>query len=230
VASRPIFVSEPDNNNYIKEVDIDFKWYPGMSITQKQRSIDSLHKSAEQKGYSPILEISSKSKNQFGVLLSAFNLKLKITEDMITTVETTYQGSKIFEKGGPFTDLYKKKSKEAKKDNRLYNSGNLIGFELNGKRWKLQPLTAFYDWIYLNALYQNEDLANELIKYKAFTDIEYNPEKQYSCQARSAAYFVSLNKLSLLSYYLSSEENFLMLYQNKRMKEFSISIKSIENG
>jgi hypothetical protein len=219
MASRPIFVCEPTTQGFIKEINIDFKWYPGMAVTQKQKSIDSLHKSAEQKGYFPILEISSKSKNQFGVLLSAFNLKLKIVDDIITTVETTYQGSKIFENGGPFTDLYERKSREAKKDDRLYNSGNLIGFELNGKKWKLQPETAFYDWIYLNALNQNEELTNEIIKYKAFTDIEFNPEKQFSCQARSAAYYVSLSKLKLLKDYLSSEEDFLMLYQDKQKKE-----------
>lgn len=219
MASRPIFVSEPTKQGFIKKINIDFKWHPGMAVTQKQKSIESLHKSAEQKGYSPILEISSKSKNQFGISLSAFNLELKIVRDIVTTVETTYQGSKIFENGGPFNDLYEKKSREAKRDDRLYASGNLVGFELNGKNWKLQPLTAFYDWIYLNALKQNEELADEIIKYKAFTDIEYNPEKQFSCQARSAAYFVSLSKLNLLSDYLSSEEDFLMLYQDKPMKE-----------
>lgn len=219
MALRPIFLSESTDKNFIKEIEIEFKWFPGMSITQKQKSIDSLHQAAKQKGYSPILEISSKSKNQIGIALSAFNLQLKIVDDIVTTVETTYQGSKIFENGGPYTDLYEKKSREAKKDERLYNSGNLIGFELNGTKWELNPKSSFYDWIYMMALKQNEKMAEDIKEFNAFTDIEYNPTKQISCQARSAAYFVSLRKLNLLTDYLSSKENFLKLYQNDPKKE-----------
>lgn len=218
MAVRPVFVSEPDDNTFIKEVSIEFKWFPGMAITQKQKSIDSLHKAAEAKGYKPILEISSKSKNPFGVKLSAFNLKLKIFGEIVTTVETAYQGSKVFTEGGPYIDLYYKNSREAKKDERLYESGKLIGFELEGIQWDLIPETSFYDWLYINALIQNEDLSDEILKYKAFTDIEYNPEKQVSCQARSAAYFVSLSKLNLLRDFISSKEDFLQLYEQRPNK------------
>lgn len=215
MACRPIFISEQTTDSFINEIEIDFEWFPGMSVQQKQKSIDSLHKSAKLKGYSPILEISSKSKSQIGVALSAFNLKAKLIDHILTTVETAYQGSKVFENGGPFIDLYKKSSREAKKDIRLHNSGNLIHFEINGIKWELQPETAFYDWLYINALNQNEELSTEIIKYKVFTDIEYNPKKQFSCQARSVAYFVSLVKLNLLTDYLSSKEDFLKLYTQR---------------
>lgn len=186
-----------------------------MAITQKQKSIDSLHRSAEKQGFYPILEISSKSKSKIGIQLSAFNLELKIVDDIVTTVESTYQGSKIFKNGGPFTDIYKKNSGEAKKDDRLYHSGDLVGFELNGIKWDLYPDTAFYDWIYINALVQNQELADEMIKFKTFTDIEYNPQKQVSCQSRSAAYFASITKLNLLRDFISSKDDFLQLYKQR---------------
>lgn len=218
MATRPIFVSDAKEDSFIYEDNIEFKWHPGMAVSQKQKSIDSLHTAAEAKGYNPILEISSKSKNPIGVKLSAFNLKLKIVGDIVTTVETAYQGSKVFTEGGPYIDLYYKNSREAKKDERLYKSGNLIGFDLKGIHWDLIPETSFYDWLYINALIQNEDLAEEILKYKAFTDIEYNPEKQVSCQARSAAYFVSLSKLNLLRDFISSKEDFLQLYKQRPNK------------
>jgi len=218
MANRPIFLSESTKDSFINEVNVEFQWFPGMAVSQKQKSIDSLHKSAEVKGYNPILEISSKSKNPVGVKLSAFNLKLKIVGEIVTTVETAYQGSKVFTEGGPYIDLYYKNSREAKKDERLYESGNLIGFDLEGIHWDLIPETSFYDWLYINALIQNEDLSTEILKYKAFTDIEYNPEKQVSCQARSAAYFVSLSKLNLLCDFVSSKEDFLQLYKQRPNK------------
>lgn len=213
MATRPVFVSEITKDSFINEVNVEFQWFPGMAVTQKQKSIRSLHNSADNQGLSPILEISSKSENPLGVKLSAFNLKLRIFEDISTTVETAYQGSKVFKDGGPFIDLYYKNSREAKKDERLFESGNLIGFELEGVRWGLHPETSFYDWLYINALTQNEELSEEIIRYKSFTDIEYNPKKQVSCQARSAAYFVSLYKLNLLNDFLKSKEDFLRLYK-----------------
>lgn len=218
MATRPIFVSETTDDSFIKEVNLEFKWFTGMAVVQKQKSIESLHNSAINQGYGPILEISSKSKNQLGVNLSAFNLKLKVNDLIIATVETAYQGSKVFTQGGPYTDLYLKNSKEAKKDERIISSGSLIGFEIAGIKWDLIPETAFYDWLYINALIQNEELSYELLKYKSFSDIEYNPKRQVSCQARSAAYFVSLSKLNLIIDYTKSKKDFLQLYKDRPHK------------
>lgn len=218
MATRPIFVSETTDDSFIKEVNLEFKWFTGMAVVQKQKSIESLHNCAINQGYGPILEISSKSKNQLGVNLSAFNLKLKVNDLIIATVETAYQGSKVFTQGGPYTDLYLKNSKEAKKDERIISSGSLIGFEIAGIKWDLIPETAFYDWLYINALIQNEELSYELFKYKSFSDIEYNPKRQVSCQARSAAYFVSLSKLNLIIDYTKSKKDFLQLYKDRPHK------------
>lgn len=215
MANRPIFVSESTKDSFINEVNVEFQWFPGMAVTQKQKSIQSLHNSASEVGLAPILEISSKSENPIGVKLSAFNLKIKIAKNILTTVETVYQGSKVFTEGGPYIDLFYKSSSEAKKDERLFESGDLIGFELEEVHWQLKPDTSFYDWLYINALVQNEELADEVLKYKSFSDIEYNPKKQVSCQARSAAYFASLSKLRLLNDFLTSKEDFLQLYKQR---------------
>ena len=39
----------------------------------------------------------------------------------------------------------------------------------------------------MNALHQNPDLAEQVIRYKAFTDIEFNPARSRNTQARAAA-------------------------------------------
>ena len=89
-------------------------------------------------------------------------------------------------------------SRDAKKDERLKNSGNLVAFEYRDTRWELEPKTAFYDWIYLNALNLNDDLKQQALAYDAFTDIEFNPQKSINCQAYSIALFVALTKRKLL--------------------------------
>ena len=190
MANRPVFIPNFDDAGFVNIRNIDFDWFPGFAVVQKQKSIKSLHKIFfEETGISNILEISSKSENKLGIDASAFNLKLNL-EDLNATVESIYQGSKVFEKGGPYKDLYLKSSIEAKKDNRIKESGNLIGFNINGEKWSLED--DFYSWLYMNALLQNLDISEEILKYKAFTDIEFNPKKSYNCQANSAAIYVSL--------------------------------------
>ena len=125
------------------------------------------------------------------------------------SVESAYQASKVFERGGPYIDLLGKSSREAKKDIRLKNSGRLRWFVFYGKQWELEPKTAFYDWLYLNALDKNEDPSLEICKYSAFTDIEFNPEKSINCQAYSAALYVALSRRGILREALCSQESFL---------------------
>lgn len=61
---------------------------------------------------------------------------------------------------------------------------------------------------------QNKLLANELLKYNCFTDIEFNQKKQVSSQARSCAIFVFLSINNLLSEYLESIEAFREVYKS----------------
>lgn len=209
MAKRPVFISNPNNKDYVDVKNIEFEWHSGFSIKQKQKSMYSLHeKISENYPTLKVLEISSKSNIELGVSLSAFNLMIKTKRKKEISVETAFQASKVFENGGPFVDLFEKTSKEAKKDKRLKNSGRLIHFQFFSRKWGLEPKTLFYDWLYLNTLVLNEKLSKEVLKYDAFTDIEFNPEKSVNCQARSVALYVSLYKSGNLHDALSSEEMF----------------------
>lgn len=192
MAKRPVFV--PDEKGLVNTLDIDFKWYPGMSEIQKKRNVASLHEAAGKRGLKSILEVSTKSSSVLGQSLSAMNLLLYTDEWGAIPVECAFQGSKVFEYGGPYADLFHRPPREAKRDPRLSTSGKLVGFEFQDSNWGLEPKSAFYDWLYLQALQQNKDLANQLLEYDAFTDIEYNPKKSYSTQARACGLYVCLKR------------------------------------
>jgi hypothetical protein len=220
MAKRPIFISTNNPKVYVEEKSIEFKFYNGFSITQKSKSIKSLHDSAKKQGFSNILEVSTKSDSKIGWELSAFNLLIDFNGDQQISVESAFQGSKVFEKNIQYKDLYNVKSVEAKKDKRLRESGNIIGFEFEGEYWDNEPKTAFYDWIYINALYRNrQDLVEELCQYNTFSDIEFNPQKSINCQARTCAILVSLVNQDLIDEVLSSKEKFIELVYKKQPKQ-----------
>ena len=140
-----------------------------------------------------VLEISNASSEKIGKALSAFNLRLRSKELSekfgidSATIECIFQGSKVFEQGGPYDDLYTKTSLEAKKDPRLRNSGRLVGFSFMGRGFPTTPKTAFYDWLYHCALFQNKDLWEQARKYDAFTDVMFDPDRSLNCQAAALA-------------------------------------------
>ena len=125
------------------------------------------------------------------------------------SVETAFQASKVFEKGGPYIDLLQVSSKMAKRDERLRNSGHIIGFNFKGEEFVSRPKTFFYNWLYINALNDNEELAAQVLEFDAFTDIEFNPQKSLNCQAEAAALFVSLKRNNLLDEALKDKDVFL---------------------
>lgn len=130
-----------------------------------------------------------------GVALSAFNLQTFIPSlNCRVPVECVYQGSKVFEHGGPYTDLYLKNPRETKKDPHLRESGRLISFYYEGINCDAYPVTCFYDWLYIKALKDIPEVSQHLLKYNAFTDIEFNSSKSINCQARAAAIYSSLCK------------------------------------
>ena len=47
MANRPIFIPKFEGDFLVKTKNIDFKWFPGLSVSQKQKSIDSLHSEAK---------------------------------------------------------------------------------------------------------------------------------------------------------------------------------------
>ena len=138
MSERPIFQPIKEGKSLVKKYSIEFTWYPGFSKEQKQKSIESLHSEAKRNhNLSKILEISTKSKDSIGISCSAFNLKLRTQSGAVSTVESLYQGSKVFERGGPYKDLYNKSSLDSKKDERIKNSGELKGFNFQGILWGL---------------------------------------------------------------------------------------------
>ena len=215
MAIRPVFVVDEGKNSLIKEMNIEFEFHNGMAISQKQKSIRSLHEAAKDVGVENILEVSTKSETELGNRLSAFNLSYFSNQmNKRISLEAAFQGSKVFEKDGPHTDLYTKEPFEIKKDERIDREKRIIGFEFEGIKWQTEPKTAFYDWIYLKAVKSNiEDLNNtiyeKIFNYNAFTDIEFNPKKSINCQARSCALYVSLVKNELLDIAIESKEAFL---------------------
>lgn len=198
MAERPVFV--PKNSApFYDTVNIEFKWNGGFAVSQKQKNIKAIHN-----GFRLIypeanpLEISSKSPLETGVKLSAFNLMKYVPElDRSIPVENVYQAGKVFENGCQYSDLMLVSPKDAKRDERLKNSGKLIKFRFDGQEFPLVPESLFYDYIYLNAVLENPALSDELLHFNGFTDIEFNPQKSVSTQAKSVAVYVALSSLGL---------------------------------
>ena len=211
MARRPVFVPDSDKP-YVSELSLDFEYFPGFSIQQKQRSIASLHASYVAKfPSSRVLEVSSKSESDIGVRLSAFNLMIEHPGRGSYSVECAFQASKVFLHGGPFVDLLDVSSRAAKTDRRLRESGELVAFRYCEHEFPLEPKTYFYDWLYASALCRDDKLVEQVMMFDAFTDIEHNPERSINCQARSVAKVVGLARAGLLEDALQSPQTFLEL-------------------
>ena len=103
--------------------------------------------------------------------------------------------------------------KEAKRDERLRNSGSLKAFRYQNEDFPLVPQTVFYDFIYITAVKKSltEGEINTILQYNYFTDIEFNPAKSINTQARAAAilkmvvaeygYLPSFNKENFIQYH-----------------------------
>ena len=215
MANRPIYMPKsaaPYRTLYTAE----FTWNSGLSASQKKKNIIALHESfAAHFPGKKVLEISSKSMQEGGVELSAFNLmKFVPSLGKALPVEVIYQAGKVFKNGGPYPDLLEGTSREAKKDERLRNSGAIVGFRFEGRDFPIRPQTFFYDYLYINALLENPELAKIVLEYDGFTDIEFNPEKSINCQAKSAALFAALSRLGLTDKVRDPDE-FLALFEGK---------------
>jgi hypothetical protein len=221
MADRPIFVPMYGAPSLVREISFSIPWASGFAPVQKQKNIRALHKAAAAAGYEPLLEVSTKSDEVAGRHLSAFHLKVRCGDKMIP-LESAYQGSKVFDCGGPYTDLYEMEARDAKRDCRLRESGRLIRFRFNEIEFPLEPMTAFYDWLYISAIYPYRDWLQERLsqrkEYAGFTDIEFNPAKSVNCQARSCALFVSLVSLGILDQVISSPEAFVVMMDEERKR------------
>ena len=215
MAQRPVFLPAADSG-LVDEAMVEFEWFPGFAVVQKQRSIESLHAAAiETLGVGRLLEASTKSPDPLGVRLSAFNLSVEVDgEPNPVLLEAAFQGSKVFATQGQFTHLYEVKDGSAIR--RFMNElpdDRLTGFRFDGHDWPLSPRTAFYDWLYLHSLRElarRDDQAEEtLFGVDGFTDIEFNPAKSINCQARSCALYVALLKLGILHDATTDPESFV---------------------
>jgi len=217
MASRPFFIPNNNKNELVKTELVEFKWFSGFAKIQKQKSILSLHENiSKQFKYKKILEISTKSEDNLGVKLSAFNLKINF-KDKEYFLESLFQGSKVFSNEGPYEDIYVKESIDAKRDERIKRS-DLKEFSFFGEKFTLE--FDFYSWLYFLALKQNKKLTSEILNYQAFTDIEFNPEKSLNCQAYSAALYSSMITNNILN--VDKE------YQNHELKNI-IPLRKFKN-
>ena len=220
MANRPVFVVSDDKRYCIRQ-NIEFEFFSGFSDKQKKKSINSLHQAfLKQNDEKKILEISSKSEDELGIRLSAFNLMIRTKKGTEFSVESAFQASKVFERGGPYKDLLEVSSREAKKDERLKNSGRIVGFSINGNVFKTEPKTYFYNWLYINTLHLYEELTQQLVEYDAFTDIAFNPQKSINCQAEAAAIYVSLYRQGLLQEALKDKDSFLSVVYPEHQKKY----------
>jgi type I restriction enzyme M protein len=209
MAKRPVFIANTIDADFYTTKSIEFTWYPGYSVSQKRKSINSLHNNfMSESGEFSVLEVSSKSENILGAQLSAFNLRISHSEEGLIPLECAFQASKNFEFGGPYLDLLTTNPYKVKKDPRLKESGKIIGFVFDGENYPNNPTTFFYNWLYLKALDLNKDLSKEIVKFDSFTDIEFNPLKSVNCQAKACALYVSLYKRGLLEKALLNQQNF----------------------
>ena len=197
MASRIVFLPKYEDPWYEEKV-VTFEWVPGMAKSQARKSISNLHEAAQtQLELRNPLEISTKSNTDLGVSLSAFNLKLDVDTQFVS-IESAYQSSKVFKNGGPYRDILNLNSYDAKKDERLKNSGGLIGFEFEGSEWNVTNSPNFYDYLYIRALTDFKD--KKLIQeFDCFTDIafsqtslKYKNNLSFNCQARSVAIYLGL--------------------------------------
>ena len=200
MASRPVF-QVFKNSPYYVQVNIEYDHTGGQAVDKKQKNITAIHEAYERLHQGRVLEISTKSMQENGPELSAFNLKRSVEGlDEPVPIECIFQASKVFRDGGPYTDLMEGTAKKAKTDPRLKSSGPLTGFHFEGRDYPTEPVNAFYNYIYITALMEeaNSELSGTLNQYQAFTDIEFNPKSSLNCQACAAAIYVSLlreNKL-----------------------------------
>lgn len=191
MASRPVFIPDLQGPRLVEERSFDFHWSSGFAESQKRKNVDALHAAAKKVGIKRILEISTKSNEEVGRRLSAFSLRIEIG-GVEFPLESVYQGSKVFEESGPSPQIFDLAPREAKRFVRELNSGKLLAFQLEGRDYPLYPKNAFYDWLYIRSLAKHVDWIGKNVTYDAYTDIEFNPEKQVNCQARAFAEFKSL--------------------------------------
>lgn len=219
MSERPIYIPKTTRPYYRREM-IEFDWNPGVSPVQKKKNSAALHEAYLKKHPDArILEVSTKSDNPAGQALSPFNLKMSLPElKKSFPVENIYQASKVFTHGGPYYDLLGCTPLQAKRDERLSNSGRLAHFNFQNEKYPNWPASLFYNWLYLRALMENSGARANIPSYNAFSDIEFNPETGINNQARACAIYLGLYQAGSLDQ-IRDFEDFKKLFLDSDITE-----------
>ena len=176
----------------IEELPLEIAWHGGFALSQKQKNIRALHAKAAALGISPVLEISTKSPLEIGKRLSAFSLKIDVG-GVMKSLESVYQSSKVFAESGQHEMLMDLDPFKAKKEVRRLGQGPIIAFRFLGREFPTEPVNAFYDWLYIRAIAPHEDWIKRNLKFKAYSDIEFTPNRSVNCQGRAVAEYHALS-------------------------------------
>ena len=207
---RPVFktlLSPP----WVEEVNVEVPGTGYISRAELPSHISRWHQlAAEKHGISPILECSTMGTKAVGKSLSAFNLSFDTPKGRRISVESAYQGSKVFANGGPFHHLYNESSRSAKTSPLTKSSGNLVGFNFFGKEFGLVPQNSFFNWLYLSTLVRRyPDIIGHLrTEYAGFTDVFRSSGSDRACQAQAVAMAVGLAKAGKFTEEFISSELF----------------------
>lgn len=219
MATRTVFepLTEPP---FYTETPVIFTWLEDSNKDRDilRKSVHNLHTAAHSKHQiGDILEASTAANQPLGKALSAFNLEFSTPKGKSISVEAAYQGSKVFQNGGAYHDIYSKTALQAKRDPRTKTSGKVVGFNFFGEQFPISPMTYFYNFLYINTLIRsNHNLLSEIVKYSGFTDIYYSERYGINCQARALAIAVGLNEKGLLDDTLNDRSKFLTLMKGAR--------------
>jgi len=213
MAKRLYFIAKPSYQGLIVEKTIHFEYFRGQNLSQKHKSIESMHhaiRAFESGG--KILEISTVSPDPLGRKLAGVFVLAENEDGNDVSVMNIFESAKVFERGGPYRDLLEKDPLEVSEDERLRNSGRLLGFHYQNESYSLSPRTLFFDWIYMSALYEQKALHEELAAYDIVTDIEYSMNNMFASSARACARFISLYHTGLLDDTMKDIDSFKKIY------------------
>jgi hypothetical protein len=217
VTTRPIFLPDP-GGQLVNEVEMEFQWHPGFAMVQQQKNVESLHCSAAAKGFQPLLEISTRSRDNLGIRLSAFNLTLRTpAANEPVTVEAAFQSSKVYSESGQQQHLLTMKDgRRIKAEVRELAGESIDSFRFEEREWGLTPRTSFYDYLYLRALCdtmrEDDSLLKRFANFVGFTDIAFNPKRSFNCQARSCALFIGLGGIEKVDLLLANPDSLIAVF------------------
>lgn len=195
---------------FVDHLEFNIEWlspviYGKEGNLQNVRSLHSKCSDLCNVSVDQILEVSGASLVGLGRDLSAMNLGIKDNKHTgmyrknKVCVESLYQGSKVFEKGGPHHEIYTYYGFAAKKKIREKHLGKVIGFDYYGTEYPIDPKDSFYNWLYNTVLCDesNRELMDRIMNefdYFGFTDIFFNHDRQVACQAKALAKFIGMSK------------------------------------